>query len=110
MRIADFREALRNRENGEILWIAIGHFFPIKWSRNASIWERAHRIGRACCAILRVLVVVKKDAMTLFLPPFRTGQGGGPALDRARKGHSRTANFRESPTWFDAYIHVHTAR
>ena len=48
--------------------------------------------------------------MTLFLPPFRTGQGGGAALDRSRQGHSRTANFGERPTRFDAHIHVHAAR
>jgi len=77
-------QARRIEVDGKVRRIAIGYFFPIKRSRNASIWERAHRIGRACRAILCVLVVVKKDAMTLFLPPFRTSQGGGPALDRSR--------------------------
>src|SRR5271170_2200017 len=109
MRVADLREALRNREDGKVRRIAIGHFFPVKRSRNASIWERTHRIGRACRAILRVLVVVKEDAMTLFLPPFRTGQCWGPALDRSRYGNRRTANLRKCPVRFNAYINVHAA-
>src|SRR6202035_92908 len=67
-------------------------------------------IGRACRPILRVLVVVKEDAMTLFLPPLRTGQGWGAALDRSRQGNSRTAHLRERPTRFDTYINVHAAR
>src|SRR5271156_6597770 len=107
MRIADFRETLRNRKNGKVRWIAVGHFFPIERGRDAGIRERAYRIGRTCRAILRVLVVVKKDTMTLFLPPFRTGKGGGPALDRSRQGNRRTANLGKRPSRFEAYIHVH---
>ena len=55
-----------------------------KRSRNAGIWQRAHRICRAGGAVLRVLVVVEEDAMALLLPPFRTGQSGRAPLDRAR--------------------------
>ena len=48
--------------------------------------------------------------MTLFFPPFRTGESGRTPLHCARQGHRRSPHFSERPARFDAHIYVHAAR
>src|SRR5437867_6968135 len=82
LRIAELREALRNREYGEVGWVAVGHLMPAKRRGHPGVGGRAHGIRRARSAILRVLVVVEEDSVTLFLPPLRSGQRGRAPFDR----------------------------
>ena len=109
VRIADFCEALRHREDGKIGRIAVGNFMPVKRRGDASVRERAHRIRRAGGPILRVLVVVEENAVALLFPPFRTGQRGDAALDRTRQRHRRAAHFGEGPARLDSHVDVHAA-
>ena len=75
MRIAELREALGNREHGEVGRVAVGDLMPVKWRGHTAVGKRAHGIGRAGRAVLGVLVVVEEHAVTLLLPPLRAGQG-----------------------------------
>ena len=83
---------------------------PVKRSRDTRIGQRAHGIRGARRPILGVLVVVEKHAVTLLLPPFRTGQGGHPPLDCTRQRERRAAHFAEGPARLDPHIHMHPAR
>src|SRR6202021_3337497 len=96
--IAELREALRNREYGKVSWIAVRHFSPFKWCGHTGVGQRANGICRTRCPILGVLVVVEEHAVTLLLPPFRTGERRRAPLDFARQGERRTADLAESPT------------
>ena len=49
---------------------------PVEWRGHTSVGKRAHGIRRAGSAVLRVLVVVEENAVTLLLPPLRTSQAG----------------------------------
>src|SRR5579864_5576763 len=110
MRVAVLGESRRNGENGKVGRVAVGNFVPVKRRGHAGVGQRANGIGRARGAILRVLVVVEEHAVTLLLPPFRTGKGGRAPFDFARKSECRTANLGEGPAWFDARIDMHPAR
>src|SRR5207302_11276652 len=70
--------------------------------------KRAYRICRAGGSVLRVLVIVEKNAVTLFLPPFRTGQRGSTALHRARQRDGRAPHLRKTPARLDADIDVNS--
>ena len=109
MRIAEFREALRNCEDGEVGWLAVGDLMPVKRCGHAGVRKRAHGIRGACRAILRILVVVEEHAVTLFLPPLRAGQTGRAPLDCTRQRERRATYLAEGPALFDPYIHVHPA-
>ena len=74
VRIAELREALGNREHGEIGRVAVGDLMPVKRRGHAGVGNRAHGIGGAGRAVLGVLVVVEEHAVTLLLPPLRAGQ------------------------------------
>src|SRR6266404_1249720 len=110
MWIADFCETLGDREDGKVSGIAVRDFVPVKRRGDTGVRKRTYRIRRAGSAVFGVLVVVEKYAMTLFLPPLRTGQSGRTPLHSARKCNSCTAHFRERPARFDPYIDVHAAR
>ena len=60
-------------------------------------------------SILRVLVVVEKDAVALFFPPFARRETGRPALDLAGQGQRGPADVIERPARFDPYVDVQTA-
>ena len=75
VRIAELGEALRNREDSEVGWVAVGDLMPVERRGHAGVGKRAHGIRRARRPILRVLVVVEENAVTLLLPPLRTSQG-----------------------------------
>ena len=94
VRIADLREALRNREHGEVGRIAVGDLVPVKRRGHARVGKRAHRIRRARGAILGVLVVVEEHAVALFLPPFRSGERRRAPLDRARQARAPRGALR----------------
>ena len=83
---------------------------PVKRRGDAGVGERAHRIGRAGRAILRVLVVVEEDAVPLLLPPFRAGDGGRAPLDRSRQSQRRATHLGEGPSRMNPHIDVHAAR
>src|SRR5205823_14303979 len=55
VRVPDVREALRNREYGEVGWFAAGDFMPVQRRADTGIGQRAHGISRARGPILRVL-------------------------------------------------------
>src|SRR6059058_5635008 len=109
VRIADFRETLRNRKYRELRRVAVRDLVPVKRCRNTGVRKWAYRICGACGPVLRVLVVVEEHAMALFFPPFRTGQCRRAAFYGARQGNRRAAYFSESPAWLDAHIYVHAA-
>src|SRR5882724_5581212 len=110
MWIADFREALRHPEDRKVSWFTVRNLVPVERCRDPSVGKRAYRVRRARGPIFCILVVVEKHAMTLFFPPFRTGQRGCPSLHCARKRYGRAAYLSERPARFDAYIYVHAAR
>src|SRR5262249_8976205 len=109
VRIFDFREAPRSREYREVGRVAIRNFAPIKRSRDTGVGKRAYRICGARGPVLRILVVVKEDAMSLFFPPFRTGESGSTPLHCARKRDSCAAHFSERPARLKTHIYVHAA-
>src|SRR5207253_1729841 len=68
--IALLREPIRNgldRESGRVASLDL---VPAQWSGDAGVGRRPHGVRRGDRAVLRVLVVVEKDAVTLLLPPF----------------------------------------
>lgn len=81
VRVADPLEAFGHREEGEVRGFAGHHLVPRKRCGDAGIGQRAHRVGRAGGAVLRVLVVVEEDAVALLLPPLRAGKLRDAALD-----------------------------
>ena len=109
MWIADFREALRYREDRKVGWVTVRDLVPVKRRRDTGVGKRAYRISRARGPVLSILVVIEKHAMTLFFPPFRASQRGRTALHCARKRDRRAAYFSERPARFDTYIYVHAA-
>ena len=109
VRIAELREALRNREHGKVGRLAVGNLLPVKWRGHAGVGQRAHGIRRARRPILGVLVVVEEHAVTLLLPPFRTGESRRAPLDCARQRERRAAHLAEGPARFDPHIDVHSA-
>jgi len=85
MPMADFREALRNCEDGKVRRICNRPLLPNKEeSKREHLGADALNRQSMSSRSFRVLVVVKEDTMTLFLPPLRTGQCWGAALDRSR--------------------------
>ncbi len=93
VRIADLREALRNREHRKVGRIAIRDLVPVKRRGNARVGQRPHRICGTGGPVLRVLVVVEEHAVALLFPPFRTGQCGHAPLDCARQSNGRAAHL-----------------
>src|SRR5690242_15788452 len=83
---------------------------PMKRHGYSRVGERPHRIGRAGRAILGVLVVVKEDPVTLFLPPFRSSQCGKTTFKLARQGDGGTAHFAEGPARLNTNIDMHSPR
>ena len=90
------REALGDCETVKSAGIAVRHFVPVERRRYTRIRQRTHRVGRAGRAILRVLVVVEKHAVPLFLPPLRTGQRWRAPLDFARQRQRRATHLGEA--------------
>ena len=109
VRIAHGRETLRYGEHSEVRRFRIRRLVPEKRRGYARIGQRPNGISRAGGPILRILVVVEEDAVPLFLPPFRAGEGGRAPLHRARKSQSSPPHLSESPARVDAHVHVHTA-
>src|SRR5262249_5759849 len=72
--------------------------------------QRADGIGGTGGTVLRILVVIEEDAVTLLFPPFRSGQSGCTALYCARQRNGRAADFSECPARFNTHIYMHAAR
>src|SRR5580700_3790045 len=109
MRIANSREARGHSEDGEAGRVAVRDLTPIEGCGNASVRERADRVGRAGGAILGVLVVVEEDAVPLLFPPLGTGDVRPAAFDGARERHSSAPHFGEGTLGLDADVDVHAA-
>ncbi len=110
VRIAHLCESPGHGQHRKIRRLAIWHLVPKKRRGNAGIRQRPHRIRRARCPILGVLVVVEEYAVAFLFPPFRTGQCGHTPLHRPRQRQRCAAHFAKSPARFDAHIHMHAAR
>src|SRR5882757_7961874 len=67
--IAELSKALRHGQNCKVCRIGVGNLLPVKRCRDARIRKRANGVSGGRGAVFRVLVVVQKDAMALFLPP-----------------------------------------
>ncbi len=109
MPIAHLLESGWHCHKSEVSGIGGVDLFPRERRRYAGIRFRPHRVGRRHGAVLRVLVVVDEDAVTLFLPPFTGGNGRRPPLDLACQGDRGTADFRERPPGLDPHIHMDAA-
>src|SRR6266700_8333309 len=70
----------------------------------------AHRVSRGRRVVLGVLVVVYKDAMPLFFPPFAAGKLRRTPLHLPRQGDGRAPDLREGPAGLDPTVHVEAAR
>ena len=77
--------------------------------RDARVGGGPHRIRAGDRAVFRVLVVVEKDAVPLFLPPFARRQAGRAPLDLSRHRQRGPAHLVERPPPFDAHVDVHAA-
>src|SRR5271156_1246977 len=110
MRIADFGESLRHREYVKVGWFAVRNLVPVKGCGYTRIGDRAYGIPRACCPVLRVLVVIEEHAVTLFFPPLRASQRGHPSLDCTREGERRASYFTKGPDRLNPHVDMHTPR
>ena len=110
MRIALRREPLRDGPEREVGRVAVRELLPADRRRHPGVRLGPDRAGRAHGAILRVLVVVDEDAVTLLLPPGAGGETGHAAFDVARQRERRAAHFVEAPAALDAHQHMHSAR
>src|SRR5215469_3372052 len=110
MRIADFLEAGRDGKNRKVRGLGVGDLIPVERRGNARVRQGTDGIRGAGGAILRVLVVVKEDAVTLLLPPFGTGQGRDTPLDGTREGDGGAPHLLKVPTWLNANVDMHAAR
>src|SRR5262245_2468106 len=110
MRIADLCKPFGNREYGEVRWIAVRNLMPGKGRRHARVRQRAHRVGRARCTILCVLVVVQKDAVAFLLPPLRRSQARHAPFDFTRQSERSAADLGECPSLPDRNVDMHASR
>src|SRR5712692_3545341 len=108
--VASFREALRDRGEGEVRWIDLRHLAPVERRGHAGVGSGPYRVGRSDGAVLRVLVVVEEDAVALLLPPLAGRDGRGAAFHLARERQRGGAHLRERPAALDAHVDVHAAR
>ena len=98
MAIADLGESRGHGAEREVGRIAGGDLVPVERRRDPRVRFRPHRIGAGNRAVLRVLVVVEEDAVTLFLPPLAGGQRRRSPFDFAcqRQRRSRAPGRRSS--------------
>ena len=95
--ITDLSESLRDRENVEVGRITVRNLVPAKRHGDSSVRQRPHRIGRARCAILRVLVVVEEHAVAFLLPPFELARAGARrsiSRDKVRAARRTSTNVQ----------------
>ena len=102
-------ETLRNSQDRKVRGFTFRNLIPVKRRGNARVWQRSHGIRGTCGPILCILVVVEKDAMPLFLPPFRARKRRQPTFDRTRQSQRSPSNFREGPPLMNPDIDVHSA-
>src|SRR2546428_13872492 len=69
MAIAERREALWHRRQGKVRGVGGIHLVPPGRRRDPRLGGGTDRVLRRDLAVLRVLIVVYGDAITLFLPP-----------------------------------------
>ena len=84
--------------------------FQVERRGGARVWRRPDRVRGRDRPVLRVLVVVEKHAVALFLPPLARRERGRAPLDLARERDGGLAHLGESPSTLDAHVHVQTAR
>ena len=109
MAVADLGETLRHRPEGEVRRVAVVHFIPGERRGYAGVGRRAHRVGRRHGPVLRILVVIHKDALALLLPPLAGGEPVAAAFHLARERERRAPHLVKAPAGFDADEQVHPA-
>ena len=110
MRVADRDVALRHGPQREVGWGARLQLVPRHRRRDACIGLRPHRVRRRHGAVLRVLVVVDEDALSLLLPPCARREARRAALDVAGQRQRRTPDLVEGPATRDPHEDVDAAR
>src|SRR5712671_5826863 len=110
MTIANLREALGHRREGEVFGIHVLHLVPRQRRRNPRFRGWADGIGRRYRSILGVLVVIHEDTVAFFLPPLAGGNTRRPPLDFSRECQRGTTYLVEPPALLDPHDHVHSPR
>ena len=100
----------RHRQHREVRRLAVRDLVPAQRCGHTRVRQRTHGVCGARRAVLRVLVVVEKDAAALLLPPLRRRDGRCPTFHLARERQRRSTHLGERPAVLDAHVHVHAAR
>jgi hypothetical protein len=108
--VAETREASGHRAQREVFRPSRIEFVPRHGRRDARVDLRADRVRTRHGPILRVLVVIEKDAVPFFLPPLARRDRRRAPLDLAREREGRASNLRKLPSPFDPHVHMDAAR
>src|SRR5262245_60657467 len=79
-------------------------------SRDAGVGKRPDGIGRTRRSVFGVLVVIKKDSVTFFLPPLGAGKSRCAPLNFTRERERGTPDLDKTRARFDRRVDMNAAR
>ena len=110
MRVADRREPRRDRSHRKVGWVHLRHLRPGQRRGHPRIRQRPHRVSARRRPVLRVLVVVQKHPVPLFLPPLRGRKRRHLTFHGPSQRQSRPPHLRKTPLRQDRHVDVDAAR
>ena len=109
VQVADLREPLRHREDGEVVGLAAVDLVPADRRRHPGLGHAPDRVGGGDRVVARVLVVVDEElrGVAVLAPPRRRDLSPGPPLDLACERQRAAAYVLEAVVGRDPHVDVH---